>query len=425
MTSASIAPLEGVVAWWKTARQTRSILMIWLGWAVLMLAFQGLVHARFDLKRPDRSLDWTAAQTGGDLAGHPYLESPFLAGHAAWDSEYYLSIALHGYSDPGLPAASPNSTVDAPIASLKRDHPRWVSLSHAFFPGYPFAIAALARPAIALGAPPIAAAVGAGVAVSMLGALGAMFAIADLAGFAGGSPERIRAAFYLCIWPGSVFLAQVYSEGLFLGLSFGSIALLRRREPQWAALLAAAAVITRPTGVLLEIPFAWTWFTRGAPRAPYPLATTLAPLLAWLLWRVALGGDFAFVQNHYFGRGPLELGASLDSWRDTLGALSGAPGPAMAAAWLEVAALLAAVVFSVLLWPRDRPLAAYGLAVLAIAVTSGAALGLQRYALSLPALFLAPARLAREPAFDRLWTLACCLGLAMLATAFSFGFWAG
>jgi hypothetical protein len=57
-----------------------------------------------------------------------------------------------------------------------------------------------------------------------------MIAIADLAEGGLAEGEGRRAAFYLLIWPGSVFLAQVYSEGLFLGLSFGALALMRRRS---------------------------------------------------------------------------------------------------------------------------------------------------------------------------------------------------
>lgn len=426
MTSVSWRPLSGLRAWWGAARQTRSILMIWMGWAALMCAFQPLALSRFQLERPDRALDWTAAETGPDrLRGHPYLASPVLREHTAWDSEYYVSIALHGYDDPAMAAASPDSAPDAPIAGLKADHPGWVTLSHAYFPGYPVAMAILAQPAIRLGVAALPAAVWAGLAVSLLGTLGAMFSVADLAGFAGGSPERIRAAFYLCIWPGSVFLTQVYSEGLFIGLSFGALALLRRRRPGLAALLAAFAVFTRPTGVLLQIPFAWTWWTRGPSGSPARLLAALAPTLAWIAWRLTLGGDFSFVETRYFGRGALAVGASWNAWMDAARALGHGPGPARAAALMEFGAVVAALVGSALLWPRDKPLTLYGLALLAVAATSGAAVGMQRYVLGMPALFLAPARLGREPAIDRLWTLWCCLGLALLALAFSFGFWAG
>jgi hypothetical protein len=50
---------------------------------------------------------------------------------------------------------------------------------------------------------------------------------------------------------------------------------------------------------------------------------------------------------------------------------------------------------------------------------------MHRYVLSLPALFLIPARLGRQPVFDRLWTLGNTLALAVFALAFSWDFWAG
>ena len=43
----------------------------------------------------------------------------------------------------------------------------------------------------------------------------------------------------------------------------------------------------------------------------------------------------------------------------------------------------------------------------------------------MPSVFLVPAWLGRHAVFDRLWTLACVLGLAALALAFSFGFCSG
>jgi hypothetical protein len=74
---------------------------------------------------------------------------------------------------------------------------------------------------------------------------------------------------------------------------------------------------------------------------------------------------------------------------------------------------------------RDRPLALYGLAILAVAATSGAELGFPRYVLAVPALFLVPARWGGSPVFDRLWSLACTLGLAVWTLAFAAGFWDG
>jgi len=164
------------------AHWIRRVFLVWLGWAVLMLGFQSWVQARYELKRPDTVKDWTASWTGANSgARHPYLQSDVMKGHAAWDSEFYVSIALHGYEDPAMRAASPGSTPDAEVAASKGSHPAWVSLNHAFFPGYPFAMALIARPLAAAGMAPVGAATLAGVIVSLLAALFAMIAIADLA----------------------------------------------------------------------------------------------------------------------------------------------------------------------------------------------------------------------------------------------------
>src|SRR5581483_4328098 len=196
----------------------RRVVLVWLGWAVLMLGFQAWVQARYELKRPDNVKDWTASWTSaGSAARHPYLQSPVMKGHAAWDSEFYISISLHGYEDPAMRAASPGSTPDAEVAAPKGTHPAWVSLNHAFFPGYPFAMALIARPLAAMGMAPVGAATLAGVVVSLVAALLAMIAIADLTRARSEADEdaganALRAGFYLAVWPAAVFLAQVYSE---------------------------------------------------------------------------------------------------------------------------------------------------------------------------------------------------------------------
>ena len=417
MTSPSPAPA-------REPTPFRAVALIWLGWAVLMMAFQGWVLTRFDVDRPDTVFDWTQTWTNDDSAArHPYLQNPVLSGHTAWDSEFYISIALFGYEDPAMRAASPASTADNEVAGPKREHPKWVSLNHAFLPGYPAATALIARPLAASGVDPVGAATIAGVVVSLAGTLAAMLAIADLA--AGDAAEKTRAAFYLAVWPAAAFLAQVYSEGLFLGLSFGALAMLRRDRWVWAAALAAAAVFTRATGFLLVIPFAWVWCFGGERRSIGRALLALSPVAAYLVWRFFFGADFDFVETHYFGRWPFALGASWEAWKEFFGTFVDGDPPTKAYYLVELAGIVAAFAASALLWRRDTALTLYGLAIFGVVVTSGAALGMHRYALAMPALALAPAQLGRFAVFDRLWTIACVLGLAALATLFSFGFWAG
>ena len=50
-----------------------------------------------------------------------------------------------------LPQQECGLTQDAEVAGAKKDHPKWVSLNHAFFPGYPFAMGLIARPLAAVG----------------------------------------------------------------------------------------------------------------------------------------------------------------------------------------------------------------------------------------------------------------------------------
>ena len=85
----------------------------------------------------------------------------------------------------------------------------------------------------------------------MLGALAAMLALADLARDELGEAGGLRAALYLILFPTGFFLAQVYTEGLFVGLAFSSLALVRRKQWLWAALLAVAATWTRTVGIAL------------------------------------------------------------------------------------------------------------------------------------------------------------------------------
>jgi len=148
-------------------------------------------------------------------------------------------------------------------------------------------------------------------------------------------------------------------------------------------------------------------------------------VFAYLVWRWLLGADFDFVETRYFGRWPFALGQSWVAWGEFFGELFGASPLTRSYLLVELIGGAAGLATSLWYWRRDRALALYGLVTMGVIFTSGAVLGLHRYALALPALFLAPAEWGRSPVVDRLWTLASCLGLAVLTISFSFGFWAG
>jgi hypothetical protein len=414
----------------------RTLTLLWLGWAILMVGYQAIAPVRLPVARPDHATNFSADETGlYSLRGRPYLTRDGLLGnHVAWDSQYYLSIALHGYGDPRMPAVAPGSASEAPRSGAQNEHPGWTSLTYAYFPAYPMVMGAVAEPLKLAGLEPVSAATLAGVLISLLGALAAVLAIADLTGEK-TAEEQVRAGVYLLIWPGAAFLAQVYTEGLFVGLSFGAIALLRRRRWVWAALLAILATWTRANGVLLIIPFGWAWLASGGlrrlgasdtrRRAMLELLVAAAPAAAYLAWRLFLGGHFAEVEDNYFGRGMLQIGQSFQSLLDAIDlALNGDPQAAVYYG-VEAFSLAAALICSLILWRRDKALALYGLAILAVAMTSGAELGFPRYVLAVPALFLVPARWGLNAVFDRLWSLANILGLGVWTLAFATGFWDG
>ena len=416
-------------------RSIRTILIIWLVWGVVMVAYQAYILKRVTLKRPDYAVSWTAHETTrGSQKDKPYLLEKFLNDHVSWDSEYYLSIAIAGYDDPEMRAIPPDFSWDDYREALLKDEPEWISMNYAFFPFYPLMIRLLMQPLKLLGMTPIATATLAGVLVSMLGALGAMIALWDMARDALGEEGGVRAAFYLLIWPAGMFLAQVYTEGLFLGLSFGALALARRQRWIWAGLLAAFATWTRAAGGLLLLPLVWYWWRAGEAKRlvkSFDWRTLagglfiLAPIAAYLVWAATLGPNFHLVEDNFFGRGLLLFRQSAIAWGAAWLWMHGSKAAGQAYYMVEFAAIVFGLFVSVWMWRFDRALAVYSLLTIIFALTSGAAQGMHRYVMAAPALFLVPASWGRSEAFDRSWTLANVLLMGVFAMTFSFDFWAG
>ena len=85
-------------------KPTRIIVLMWLAWAIIVIVFQAWSTARLVPEYPDRAQDWTTRFTNkGYQNGHVYLLDPFMNDQVAWDSEYYLAIAVGGYDDPRSP----------------------------------------------------------------------------------------------------------------------------------------------------------------------------------------------------------------------------------------------------------------------------------------------------------------------------------
>ncbi|WP_210492068.1 mannosyltransferase family protein [Patulibacter sp. SYSU D01012] len=155
-----------------------------------------------------------------------------------WDSTWYLKIAGQGYS------------VTEPARS-------------AFFPLYPLLVNVVSAP---LGG----ALVPAGLLVSWACALGfltGLHRVVAAARDAATATTVVRVAAYV---PPAIFLSAIYTESLFLLLSFAALVAARRDRWALAGLLAAVAASCRSIGILLVVPLAveYLWGRRtGGARA--------------------------------------------------------------------------------------------------------------------------------------------------------------
>jgi hypothetical protein len=421
----------------------RNIILIWLAWALIVLGFQALATARLQPTWPDRALEWTTEETGRDYQkNRTYLLEPFMNNQVAWDSEYYLGIAVGGYDDPSIPAMTPYGVTTPAFDSTTTTPAERMSLSYAFFPFYPFIIRIVAYPLSLLGMNPIATATLAGVLVSILGTLAGMLALYDLTRDSLGSDGGLRAAFYLVIFPTSFFLAQVYTEGLFVGLAFGCLAMLKRGHWLPAALLGVAATLTRAVGVALVIPMGILWFRtpdfytlgfdlsrifeKGFPWRPLGRAIlAFSPLIAFLIWKFSyLGFAFDFVENGFFGRGFMDVDSALPAWVDAFRTMLAYETPQHSAYYFTEFFGMMIGLITILCCMKTHPeLAWFSLAVFLISWSSGPAQGMHRYILGAPAVFVTLAHWGKNPVFDRAWTIASLLLMSLLAILFAFNMW--
>ena len=428
-------------------KSIRVIVLIWLAWVLIVIGFQALATARISVQYPDRAQDWTGRFTGeGYQEGHAFLLEPFMNHQVAWDSEYYLAIAVGGYDDPRSPHLTPRgvsmSAEENSAAQSSPDLGSSVSLSYAFFPFYPWMIRLFALPLQVFGMNPIATATLAGVVVSALGALLGMLALYDLTYDSLGDESALRAVFYLIIFPTAFFLTQVYTEGLFAGLSFMCLAMLRRENWVAAAIFGVCATLTRAVGVTLVIPMAIIWLRKGEwmdldlewrqiflqgirLRSLGRGLLAISPIITFLIWKFSdLGIAFDYVEANYFERGFLSLGFAFNAWSNAFRSIFTGSNPQHTAYYItEFIGFAIAIAASVATLKTHPELAWFSLAVVLISWGSGPAQGIHRYVLGAPAVFVALAGWGGNPVFDRAWTILSILLMGLNATLFAFNMW--
>ena len=115
-------------------------------------------------------------------------------------------------------------------------------------------------------------------------------------------------------------MVQVYTEGLFVGMAFSCLAMLKRKQWVYAALFAVATTLTCALGVVMIIPMAVTWIRTGdwidldlewrqiilQGIRWRPLRNGLlafAPLIVFAIWKFSYYGQaFDFVEANFFGQ---------------------------------------------------------------------------------------------------------------------------
>jgi hypothetical protein len=432
----------------------RNIVLIWLAWVLIVIGFQALATARVQPQWPD--FFQLPLQDNKDPAkyqdGHPYELEPFMNNQVAWDSEPYIGISIGGYDDPCIAVTYPSmqGMVVRCTDTTNRGSEKPIILSYAYFPFYPIMMHLFAIPLSLLKLNPIATATLAGVVVSALGTLAAMLALYDLTYETLGEDGGMRAVFYMLIFPTSFFFVQVYTEGLFVGLALSCLALLKRKHLVVAALLAGGATLTRAVGIALVIPMAIAWirtkewygldmewdqlyFKRPPWRPIWHALLAFTPLIVFLIWKFSyFGAMFDYVQTLYMFRAPLDISTGFFRWVSVFYMMIA--GHALGRTDLTVPLSFSAdyiIEFSCMVigfiailraLKTDPEVAWFSLAAFLIPWVSGPP-GIDRYMLAAPAIFITLARWGKNPVFDRAWTVASLLVMALLAMLFAFNFW--
>lgn len=354
-------------------------------WFVVINIFALLAWHRFNLS-PDTAYGWIDSRhlhsAAWSLSALP----------ARWDSEWYLSIARDGYSYRG-PGELSNIV---------------------FFPVYPLLVSVVG---VLFGGNLVLA----GWVVSLLGLMTGAVLLAKLVREFHPKIDAEEAVWILLIFPTAIFFNAVYTEGLFLAESVAVMYLARRRVWGWAAVLAAAAALTRVTGVLLLVPLlmeAWAewretrrWRLSWAGLAAIPAAC--ASFFAFHWWR--FGDPWLFFKlEKAWGRGFVVNGEHFQA----------ATGAAQANLALDVFFVVLALAASVAIWRKLRPsYAAYALVGLLVPLASGTLMSVGRYIL---VLFPIPIVLAAlPPRLRKVWCLASVLLLGLYVMLFAHSYWAG
>jgi hypothetical protein len=182
-----------------------------------------------------------------------------------YDATLYASNAVYGYS-----ASAPSRDAFFPLQSLAT---------------------ALLRP-LFQGDAPLA-----GIVVANVTFFAALLGMAALVTHDADDATARRAMVFLTVFPSALFFFSGYPESLFLALAVWCVVALRRQAWWQAGVLGLLAALTRQSGMLLVIPFAWEyaasrdWQWRRLRIDALAVALVPCGLLLFMAWLWIAAGD--------------------------------------------------------------------------------------------------------------------------------------
>ncbi|MGI8437783.1 MAG: mannosyltransferase family protein [Chthoniobacterales bacterium] len=337
--------------------------------------------------------------------GHFSRSHRFVDMWSRWDSEWYLSIAQHGYSfTPGR-----NSNI-------------------AFFPLYPCAVRAAH-----FFAPGQSDArwLWSGIVLSNLSLLVGLTYLHRLIRLDHEEATAARAVLYLCLFPTTLFLSAFYSESLFLALAVS--AFYYGRQGRWivAGSLAGLATLARPPGGLVAVALIFEYLAQKQFR----WRELKADCLALALSPLALFAHLAFLRWQFGDWFVLAHAEAVASWSRkftlpwmTLGAFFQHPhtGPNARDSYLDLLVtliLLGLTTYSV--FRLRRSYAIYAVITLLFLLSWGYLTSMPRFAVVIFPVMIALALFGRNVVFHRTYVfLSGSIALGCMV-AFSHWVWLG
>jgi hypothetical protein len=232
-----------------------------------------------------RALLLVVAAVNGALRHHSFTHEL-----ANWDGLWYRELAHHGYPTHVPHAESTLGFFPLyPMVTWLTAHVFVLTSNHSFL--WSLTVA--------------------GIIVSGIGGLVAAVLVHRLAADWWGEDNGRRAAWFFCLFPGSVVFSMVYAEGLVIPLAAGCLLALQRRRWLLAGVLAAVATASEPEALVLIVVCAVSaaahirrsgWRDRAARRsliAP-ALSTVGAGSFAVFLW-ARTGTPFASLLAQHYG----------------------------------------------------------------------------------------------------------------------------